>query len=74
MTAAQARIADTLETFYGAADRASEGAMAGHAYKRSVDDLDSSFSRELVRVNYLLTHIILLISRTGPIVLQFLSH
>ncbi|KAF8813873.1 BAR-domain-containing protein [Phlegmacium glaucopus] len=47
MTAAQARIAETLEVFYGAADRASEGAMAGHAYKRSVDDLDSSFSREL---------------------------
>ncbi|KAF8144018.1 hypothetical protein K438DRAFT_1993264 [Mycena galopus ATCC 62051] len=35
MTAAQTRIADTLETFYGAADRTSEGAMAGHAYKRS---------------------------------------
>jgi len=49
MTAAQARIAETLEVFYGAADRSSEGAMAGHAYKRSVDDLDSSFSRELVR-------------------------
>ena len=48
MTAAQARIAETLETFYGAADRASDGAMAGHAYKRSVDELDSSFSRELV--------------------------
>ncbi|KAJ3564431.1 hypothetical protein NP233_g8299 [Leucocoprinus birnbaumii] len=41
------RIADTLETFYSAADRSSEGAMAGHAYKRSVDDLDTSFSREL---------------------------
>ena len=49
MTGAQARIAETLEMFYGAADRSSEGAMAGHAYKRSVDDLDSSFSRELVR-------------------------
>lgn len=49
MSAAQARIGDTLEIFYGAADRASEGAMAGHAYKRSVDDLDSSFTRELVR-------------------------
>lgn len=48
MTSSQARIAETLETFYGAADRSSEGAMAGHAYKRSVDDLDSSFVRELV--------------------------
>ncbi|TFK17146.1 BAR-domain-containing protein [Coprinopsis marcescibilis] len=47
MTSAQARIADTIEIFYGAADRSSEGAMAGHAYKRSVDDLDSGFTREL---------------------------
>lgn len=49
MTSAQTRIAETLATFYSAADRTSEGAMAGHAYKRSVDDLDTSFSRELVR-------------------------
>lgn len=48
MSAAQGRIAETLETFYGAADQSSEGAMAGHAYKRSVDDLDSSFNREMV--------------------------
>ncbi|KAF5351993.1 hypothetical protein D9756_007627 [Leucocoprinus leucothites] len=47
MTSAQTRIAETLETFYTAADRSSEGAMAGHAYKRSVDDLDTSFTREL---------------------------
>ncbi|KAJ7594487.1 hypothetical protein C8J56DRAFT_926884 [Mycena floridula] len=47
MTAAQTRIAETLETFYGASDRTSEGAMAGHAYKRSVDDLDGGFGREL---------------------------
>jgi bridging integrator 3 len=49
MTSTQARIADTIEIFYGAADRNSDGGMAGHAYKRSVDDLDSSFTRELVR-------------------------
>jgi len=48
MTAAQTRIADTLEMFYGTADHASEGAIAGHAYKRSVDDLDAGFGRELV--------------------------
>jgi hypothetical protein len=48
MTAAQTRIAETLEVFYGSADRASEGAMAGHAYKRSVDDLDGGIGRELV--------------------------
>ncbi|KAH8814562.1 hypothetical protein DL96DRAFT_1624142 [Flagelloscypha sp. PMI_526] len=47
MTAAQARIAETLETFYGAADTTSEGAMAAHAYKRAIDDIDSSFGREL---------------------------
>ncbi|KIY70610.1 BAR-domain-containing protein [Cylindrobasidium torrendii FP15055 ss-10] len=47
MTAAQARIAETLETFYGAADKTSEGAMAGHAYKRAVEDLDGTFGREL---------------------------
>lgn len=51
MTSAQSRIAETLETFYGAADRTSEGAMAGHAYKRSVDDMDTTFTRELVRTN-----------------------
>jgi hypothetical protein len=48
MTAAQARLADTIEGFYGSADKASEGAMAGHAYKRSVDDLDGVVGRELV--------------------------
>jgi len=47
MTATQARIADTIEIFYGAADRNSDSGMAGHAYKRSVDELDSSFTREL---------------------------
>jgi hypothetical protein len=48
MTAAQTRIAETLEIFYGSGDRASDGAMAGHAYKRSVDDLDGGFGREMV--------------------------
>jgi bridging integrator 3 len=47
MTAAQTRIAETLELFYGRADQ-SEGAMAAHAYKRAVDDLDGGFGRELV--------------------------
>jgi len=47
MTAAQTRLAETLDTFYGSADRSSEGAMAGHAYKHSVDDLDTSIAREL---------------------------
>lgn len=47
MTSAQARIAESLEVFYGASDKTSEGGMAAHAYKRSVDDLDGSFSREM---------------------------
>jgi amphiphysin len=47
MTAAQSRIADTLDTFYNASDRTSDGAMAAHAYKQSVDDLDQGIGREL---------------------------
>jgi hypothetical protein len=49
MASAQTRIGETLALFYGTADQTSDGAMAEHAYKRSVDDLDTSFSRELVR-------------------------
>lgn len=50
MTAAQTRLADTIDTFYGAADKASDSAMAGHAYKRAVDELDTVITRELVRL------------------------
>ena len=49
MTATQGRLADTIDVFYSAADKASEGAMAAHAYKRAVDDLDTGIGRELVR-------------------------
>lgn len=49
MTSAQARIGETLSLFYGGPDQNSDGAMAEHAYKRSVDDMDSAFTRELVR-------------------------
>jgi bridging integrator 3 len=49
MTAAQTRLAETIDAFYGAADRTSEGAMAAHAYKSSVVDLDNGIGRELVR-------------------------
>jgi hypothetical protein len=49
MTGAQSRIADTLATFYNAADRTSDGAMAAHAYKQSVNDFDAGIQRELVR-------------------------
>jgi len=47
MTATQARLADTIDTFYGAADRNSDGAMAGNAYKRAVEELDGGIGREL---------------------------
>jgi bridging integrator 3 len=48
MAASQSRIADTIDKFYGSADRTSEGAMAANAYKRSIDELDTSINRELV--------------------------
>lgn len=48
MAGSQARIADTIDKFYGAADRTSDGAMSANAYKRSIDELDASISRELV--------------------------
>jgi bridging integrator 3 len=38
MTAAQTRLANTIDVYYGAA----------HAYKRAVDDLDAGVARELV--------------------------
>ena len=49
MTAAQLRLAETIDTFYGAADRTSEGSMAAHAYKRNVEELDNGIGREMVR-------------------------
>jgi hypothetical protein len=49
MSSAQLRLAETIDTFYGASDRTSESAMAAHAYRRSVEDLDASVGRELVR-------------------------
>jgi hypothetical protein len=47
-----------IDTFYGASDKTSDSAMAAHAYKRSVEELDSGISRELVRgrlIHYLLS-------------------
>ncbi|KAK1925076.1 hypothetical protein DB88DRAFT_487833 [Papiliotrema laurentii] len=46
MASAQARIAETISLFYSA-DRSSDGAMAGHAYKAAVDELDAGVGREL---------------------------
>lgn len=59
MTAAQARLADTIDIFYGAADKTSEGAMAAHAYKRAVEELDTGIGREMV--GSLETHVRLLV-------------
>lgn len=53
ITATQVRLADTIDAFYGAADRTSEGAMAANAYKRSCEELDSTMTRELVRSNFI---------------------
>ncbi|KAF8258374.1 BAR-domain-containing protein [Lactarius quietus] len=47
MSSAQLRLAETIDTFYGASDRTSESAMAAHAYRRSVEELDTGISREL---------------------------
>lgn len=47
MTATQTRLAETIAVFYGAADKTSEGAMAAHAYKAAVDELDTGVGREL---------------------------
>lgn len=50
MSSAQLRLAETIDSFYGASERSSDSAMAAHAYKRSVEELDAGISRELVRV------------------------
>jgi len=44
MTAAQARLAETIDSFYG---DSSDSAMAANAYRRAVGDLESSTARDL---------------------------
>jgi hypothetical protein len=56
MSSAQLHLAETIDTFYGASDRTSESAMAAHAYRRSVEELDAGIGRELVRHNSLNRH------------------
>jgi hypothetical protein len=53
MSSAQLRLAETIDTFYAASDKTSESAMAAHAYRRSVEELDAGIGRELVRANHL---------------------
>jgi hypothetical protein len=55
MSSAQLRLAETIDTFYGASDKTSDSAMAAHAYKRSVEELDAGIGRELVRGEITLT-------------------
>jgi len=45
MSSAQLRLAETIDTFYGASDSTSEGAMP-HTLRRSVEELDSGIGRE----------------------------
>ena len=59
MSSAQLRLAETIDTFYGASDKTSDSAMAAHAYRRSVEELDTGVGRELVRgrlIHYFLAH------------------
>ena len=71
MSSAQLRLAETIDTFYGASDKTSDSAMAAHAYRRSVEELDAGISRELVRGRpHSLTH---LLARSRPFHLSFLS-
>jgi len=46
MSSSQTRIAETISLFY-TADRASDGAMAGHAYKAAVDEMDAGVGLDL---------------------------
>lgn len=61
MASAQTRIAETVALFYTAdrtsdvrpqrqADTDIQGAMAGHAYKSAVDELDAGVGRDLVSI------------------------
>jgi hypothetical protein len=51
MASSQSQLGSTLETFYGSSDDGTEGAIAGHAYKRAVTDIDAKMSSEVVRCN-----------------------
>jgi len=47
MASTQARLAETIEVFFSAADRGSDGAMASHAYKQAVEELDNGIARDM---------------------------
>lgn len=49
MASTQTRLAETIDTFYSASGRTTEGAIAAHSYRRAAEELDSGINRELVR-------------------------
>jgi hypothetical protein len=71
MSSAQLRLAETIDTFYGASDKASHNAIAANAYKRSVEELDAGVSRELVCGPQLPSITRLLITMLGSFSLPF---
>jgi bridging integrator 3 len=48
MAASQSQLGSTLETFYGSSEQGTEGAIAAHAYKRAVTEIDAKMSSEVV--------------------------
>ncbi|KAF9507067.1 hypothetical protein BS47DRAFT_1373979 [Hydnum rufescens UP504] len=44
----QVKVSESIDVFYNAGDRMSDGAMAASAYRRSVDELDSLASSQMV--------------------------
>ncbi|KAF8310336.1 BAR-domain-containing protein [Cantharellus anzutake] len=47
IASSQVKISETIDVFYGAADRMSEGAMAANAYRRSTEELDATTTGQL---------------------------
>ncbi|VDB95921.1 unnamed protein product [Peniophora sp. CBMAI 1063] len=47
MASTQTRLAETIDTFYSASGRSTEGAIAAHSYRRAAEELDTGINREL---------------------------
>jgi len=47
MASTQTRLAETIDVFYTASGRASDGAVAAHSYRRAAEELDTTITREL---------------------------
>ena len=74
MSSAQLRLAETIDTFYSASDKTSESAMAAHAYRRSVEELDAGIGRELVRGRFINNLLVPLTSLLCFLPFLFLRH